>query len=479
MKMSDTGHFATAAEDRIPLKSKAAYAVGMLVNNMQAAALPAMVVILNLGLGMNPALVGLIAFIPRVVDALTDPMMGYISDNTRSRFGRRRPYIFIGAILSGIIFALMWQLYPGYSERFYFWFFLSASCLFFCAYTVYATPFIALGFEMSPDYHERTRLQGVANWTGQIAWVTVPWFYAIMYSKTLFTGPVQGARVLAIAVGIFVIVGGVVPAIFSREYFKTMQGNEVCKSFFENLAEFFKGIVVTFKCRPFVKLCAATFLIFNGFQLGSSFSLYVMIYYVFGGDNAKAGILQGAFGTTTSICTLAIIPLAAWISTKIGKKKALVLTISLSLIGYALKWFGYNPNHPYLLLVSCPFISFGIGSLFTLICAMVADVCDYDELQTGKRREGMFGAIYWWMVKIGMSVAGLLTGVTLNASGFDVAKGVAQSAATLFALRLFDVGTTIITSGIAILVIMTFDITESKARQIRLELENRRGKPTN
>ncbi len=477
--MSNTEHFATAAEDRISTKSKAAYAIGMLVNNMQAAALPAMVVILNLGLGMNPALVGLIAFVPRIIDAITDPMMGYISDNTRSRFGRRRPYIFVGAILSGIIFALMWQLYPGYSERFYFWFFLTASCFFFCAYTIYATPFIALGFEMSPDYHERTRLQGVANWTGQIAWVTVPWFYAIMYSKTLFTGPVQGARVLAIAVGIFVIAGGIVPAIFSREYFKSLPKDEKKKGFVDNLTGFFRGIVVTFKCKPFVKLCAATFLIFNGFQLGSSFSLYVMIYYVFGGDNAKAGILQGAFGTTTSICTLAIIPLAAWISTKIGKKKALTLTISLSLIGYALKWVGYNPNYPYLLLVSCPFISFGIGSLFTLICAMVADVCDYDELQTGQRREGMFGAIYWWMVKIGMSVAGLLTGIMLNYSGFDVAVGSTQSTKTLFMLRIFDVGTTIVTSAIAILVIMTFDITESKARQIRLELEKRRGKPIN
>jgi glycoside/pentoside/hexuronide:cation symporter, GPH family len=477
--MSDIEHFATAAEDRIPLKSKAAYAIGMLVNNMQAAALPAMVVILNLGLGMNPVWVGLIASIPRMIDAIIDPMVGFISDNSRSRYGRRRHFIFVGAILSGIIFALMWQLYPGYSQSFYFWFFLSASTLFFCAYAFYAIPFIALGFEMSPDYHERTRLQGVANWTGQIAWVTVPWFYAIMYSKTLFIGPVQGARVLAIAVGVFIILGGIVPAIFSREYFKSLPKNEARKSFLQNIVEFFKGFAVTFKCRPFVKLCAATFLIFNGFQLGSSFSLYVMIYYVFGGDNTKAGILQGWFGTTTSICTLAIIPLAAWISTKVGKKKALVLTISLSLIGYALKWVGYNPNYPYLLLISCPFISFGIGSLFTLICAMVADVCDYDELQTGQRREGMFGAIYWWMVKIGMSVAGLLTGLMLNASGFDVARGIAQSAKTLFILRLFDVGTTILTSAIAILVIMTFDITESKARQIRLELEKRRGKPTN
>ncbi|OHB56256.1 MAG: sugar:proton symporter [Planctomycetes bacterium GWF2_42_9] len=475
--MTNIENFTTAAEDRIPFKSKTAYAIGMLVNNMQAAALPAMVVVLNLGLGMNPALVGLIAFIPRIIDAITDPAMGYISDNTRSRFGRRRPYIFAGAILSGLIFALMWQLYPGYSERFYFFFFLITSCLFFCAYTIYATPFIALGFEMTPDYHERTRLQGVANWTGQIAWITVPWFYAIMYSKTLFTGPVQGARVLAIAVGLFIIIGGIVPAIFSREYFGTLTKKKNRKSFIENIVEFFKGFTITFKCRPFVKLCAATFLIFNGFQLGSSFSLYVMIYYVFSGDNIKAGVLQGAFGTTTSICTLGVIPLAAWISTKIGKKKALVLTISLSLIGYALKWVGYNPNYPYLLLISCPFISFGIGSLFTLVCAMVADVCDYDELQTGQRREGMFGAIYWWMVKIGMSVAGLLTGLMLNASDFDVALGAAQSEKTLIILRIFDVGTTIITSVIAILVILTFDISESKARQIRLELEKRRGKP--
>jgi GPH family glycoside/pentoside/hexuronide:cation symporter len=308
--MNKSEHYTTAPEDRIPIKHKAAYAIGMLVNNMQAAALPAMVVILNLGLGMNPALVGLIAFIPRIVDAMTDPMMGYISDNTRSRFGRRRPYIFWGAISAGIIFALMWQLHAGHSQSFYFWIFLTASSLFFCAYTVYATPFIALGFEMSPDYHERTRLQGVANWVGQIAWITVPWFYAIMYSKSLFDGPVQGARILAIAVGIFIVAGGIVPAIFTREYFGSLPKDETKKGFWENLGDFFKGFAITFKCRPFVKLCAATFLIFNGFQLGSSFSIYVMIYYVFGGDNNKAGTLQGWFGTTTSIFTLGIIPLA-------------------------------------------------------------------------------------------------------------------------------------------------------------------------
>lgn len=180
--MDKSKHYTTAPEDRISLKQKSAYAVGMFVNNLQAAALPAMVVILNLGLGMDPVLVGIIGSVPRIFDAISDPMMGYISDNTRSRWGRRRPYIFIGAILSGIIFALMWQLPEGHSQAFYFWTFMSASVCFFLAYTVYATPFVAFGYEMTPDYHERTRLHAFANTVGQIAWLGVPWFYALMSS---------------------------------------------------------------------------------------------------------------------------------------------------------------------------------------------------------------------------------------------------------------------------------------------------------
>ena len=134
--------------------------------------------------------------------------MGYVSDHTRSRWGRRRPYILSGAILSGIIFALMWQLPAGHSQNFYFWFFLIGTNIFYLAYTIFATPFIALGYELTPDYHERTRLMGFSNFLGQFAWVAVPWFYAIMENKRLFDNSVQGARGLAIAVGLVVIVIG-------------------------------------------------------------------------------------------------------------------------------------------------------------------------------------------------------------------------------------------------------------------------------
>jgi GPH family glycoside/pentoside/hexuronide:cation symporter len=471
--MKDVIHHKTATEDRIPIKQKGAYAIGMLVNNLQAAALPAMFVILNLGLGMDPLLVGVLASAPRLFDALTDPMVGYISDNVRTRWGRRRPFIFVGALSAGLIYALMWQLPEGYSETFYFWLFLGVSLLFFLAYTVYATPFVAFGYEMTPDYHERTRLHAFANTVGQLAWLAVPWFYALMASD-IFQDTVHGARVLAVWVGAFIALFGIVPAIFCRE--RKIEQPKVAEGFLENSSQFFRGFIPTFKCKPFVKLCGATFLVFNGFQLGMSFSLYVMIYYLFNGDDAAAGKLQGAFGTLTAIMTLCVIPLTAWLATHNGKRKTFLITISLSLIGYALKWVGYNPGNPYFLLIACPFIAFGTGSLFTLMGSMISDVCDYDELKTHQRREGVFGAIYWWMVKFGMTLAGLLTGVLLKVSGFDVALKSQQTEHTLFLLRVFDVGIPILTSILALLIIMSYSISESRAFEIREELERRRGK---
>jgi GPH family glycoside/pentoside/hexuronide:cation symporter len=471
-------HHHTAREDRIALGQKIAYAIGMLVNNLQAAALPAMMVILNLGLKVDPALVGIIGFVPRIFDAVSDPMMGYISDNTRSRWGRRRPYILIGAILAGLVFAGMWQMPEGSSQSFYFWFFLTASIVYFLAYTVYATPFVAFGYEMTPDYHERTRLHAFANTAGQLAWLGVPWFYAIMASD-LFQSTAHGARVLAIWVGAAILLLGIVPAIFCRErmaHLQPVNSSRGMRGFVQNTADFFHGLGTTLKCKPFLQLCAATFLVFNGFQLGMSFALYVMIYYVFGGDNKQAGDLNGWFGSLTALSTVAVIPLTAAISHPLGKRETFMLTISLSILGYAMKWIGYNPQHPYLLLAACPLVAFGTGSLFTLMGSMISDVCDYDELETGQRREGMFGAIYWWMVKVGMALAGLLAGFLLKASGFDVALESAQPQRTLLLLRLFDVVIPSITSAIALAIMYRYEISESRAREIRVELEQRRGK---
>jgi len=475
--MRETEHYETAAEDRLPFIQKFAYGLGMLANNLQAAALGALPIILNLGLGMDPRLVGLLGSIPRLFDAFIDPVIGHISDNTRTRWGRRRPLIFWGAILSGIVFALMWQLYPGHSQMFYFWVFLAASVIFFTAYAIFSIPLVAYGYELTPDYHERTRLQGFSNIMGQVAWLLCPGFYWFIYNPKFFAGQygaVQGARTLAVIIGVSIIAFGVMPALFTKERISLPPRDS--EGALKNAITFFKRFIATWKSVPFLKLCLATFLVFNGYQLGSSFTFYNMTYYLFNGDATKASQLNLWFGITSSVASFIIIWLTTHVSSRIGKRRTFCIMTSLSLLGFVVKWFTYNPAHPFLLLLSAPLISFGIGSLFTTCGAMVADVCDLDELNTGERREGMYGAIYWWMVKLGMAAAALIFGYLLNATGFDVALKTAQSVKSLYMMRAFDCGIPLISSAIAVWVILSYGITEAKAREMRTELEKRRGK---
>jgi len=467
-------HHITASEDRISIFQKAAYSIGSLVNQFQAAAIGSLVIVLNLGLGMNPALVGLIGAIPRLIDAFSDPLIGHSSDNTRTRWGRRKPWIFFGALSSGILFALMFHLYKGQTESFYFWYFLVIQCFFVISFACYSIPWIALGYEMTPDYHERTRLQGFSNFFAQIAWLIAPWFFKIMNNKTMFTDIVHGARSLAIIVGVFIAVGGILPAIFNKEHFANLPRPEKEKGYWNVIKDLLSNCATSLKCLPFVKLIAVTFLIFNGFMLASAFTLYVIVYYVYGGDWGKGGTLLGLFGTASSVCTFIAISLTTWISTKIGKRKTFLITMCLAIFGYALKWIGYNPDHPYLLLIAAPFLAFHLGALFTMVPSMVADVCDLDELQTGTRREGMFSGIYWWIQKLGQAGASVLAGVLLVWTGFNVKLGAGQSAQSLFYMRLCDVGIPIVTSLVAIYIIMTFDISEAKAYDIRKQVERRR-----
>lgn len=476
--MSQVAHYETSPEDRISIPQKVLYGLGAFVNNLLAAAMGGMSIVLNLGLGMNPALVGLLGALPRLIDAFTDPLMGYISDHTKSRWGRRRPYIFVGAIAVGVVFALLWQLPDGKSESYYFWFFLIGSLFFYFAYTIFATPWVALGYELTPDYHERTRVMAVQNFMGQLAYLVSPWFLWIMQNDAFFDDLKSGASALAIIIGVVVIVIGILPAIFLEERYREVAVQEIKTSIRQSTANFFKGFAVALKFSPFLKLCLATFMVFNGFMLVASFQSYVIIYYVFSGDQSLGAQYAGWAGTVSAVSTFFVIFFISWLSTKIGKRRAFFVSTAVSMIGYALKWFCYSPQYPLLLLLPAPLLAFGLGGLFTLMGSMIADVCDLDELETQERREGMFGSIYWWVVKLGMAAALAIGGVLLNVTGFDVALGGDQSSSTIFLMRLFDVAIPIVASGIAIWMIASYPITEQKAHEIRKELERRRGELT-
>jgi GPH family glycoside/pentoside/hexuronide:cation symporter len=469
----------TAPEDRIPAGQTIAYGMGAIANNLLGGAIGYMSIVLNVGLGMDPALVGTLQAVPRFWDALADPVMGFVSDNTRSRYGRRRPYIFMGAISVGLVFALMWQLPAGHSQRFYFWVFLASSIAFYTFYTVFAAPWVALGYEMTPDYHERTRLMAVMNFMGQFAWVSLPWSFAIMSNERLFADTVQGARFLAIAMGVVVAACGVMPAIFCRERAEPSQAKGEKKAgglegVRRNVREFLKGFLITLRRVEFLKLCGGTFFLFNGMMLIGAFGSYITIYYVCGGDTVLGATYMGLFGTLSTVSTLAAIAGVTWVSKRLGKRVTFMIATSVTLVGSLVKWFCYDPLAPWKVLIPAPLMAVGMGALFTLMGSMIADVCDLDALECGQRREGMFGAVYWWMVKLGMALAFGASGYLLNGTGFDVELGGAQTSRTFLLMRTFDVIIPAVAAGISILLVAAYKITEEKAHEIREETEKRR-----
>ena len=472
-------NFVTPIRDRVPLGQKAAFGAGHLVLNLLPGALGVFMFFLLTAFGMDPFLAGLLGGLPRIFDALTDPIMGFISDNTKSKWGRRRPYIFVGAILSGILFAVLWQMDPTDSQNYNFWYFLIMSMVFLIGNTMFATPLVGLGYEMTSDYNERTRLMAFSQTIGQIAWMIVPWFWVIIADPTIFETQAIGVRKLSIVVGFACIVLGVLPAFFCKGIDSSNMENrkEISfKTLFSNLIDLFKGIAQVAKNKQFLKLCGATFLVFNGFQMVASFSFFIIVFYMYQGSYADAGNWPAWFSTVTAIVTaFGVIPIVTLLANKFGKRQAFIISTALSIVGYLLKWWAFDKDNPYLLFMPIPFMAFGLGGLFTLMMSMTADVCDLDELENGMpRKEGTFGAIYWWMVKLGQALALVLGGAVLKFVGFD-GNAAQQTAETMTSLRLADVIIPSVTAGLAILVMWSYSLSESRAKKIKEQLIERRG----
>jgi GPH family glycoside/pentoside/hexuronide:cation symporter len=471
--------YKTNPADIVPFGQKVAFGSGHLANQLFPAALGVFMVVLVMSLNMNPVLAGILGALPRFLDAITDPIMGFISDNTKSKWGRRKPYILLGSVITGVAFMVMWQLNPEASQTYNFFYFLVVSIFFYIGYTIFATPLIGLGYEMTPDYNERTRLMAVSQWMGQVAWMVAPWFWVIIYEPSIFDSAPEGARELSIWVGAICMILGAMPALFNKEMIVPDQekmANLSWKDLAKNTKEFIKGIVLTVKNKSFMKLCGATFLIFNGFQTVAQFAMFIIVYYLFNGDKVASGTWPAWFGTVSAMATaFLVIPIVTKLSEKVGKKNAFIIATLISIVGYTLKWWGFNPDNPWLMFMPIAFLSFGIGGLFTLMMSMTADVCDLDELNNGERREGMFGAVYWWMVKLGTALALLTSGVVLHLVGFDESID-QQSAEAMTNLRIADIVIPVFTAFLAIAIVWKYDITETRAHEIREALIARRGK---
>ena len=457
----------------VGMDQKIAFGIGMFANQMFPAILGIFMVVLVEDLGFNGWMWSAVFLFPRIFDAITDPLMGFISDNTKSKWGRRRQYVLVGGLIMGIAYIFMWQLFKEDTLEYNFWYFFLWSLVFYLGLTIFSVPYVAMGYEMSDDFHERTSIMAIAQWIGQWAWVIAPLFWIIMYDPEWFPSADVAVRELAIWVAIPCAVCAIVPALFIKSKSTLDEDYEPLNSpnIGNSLVKILQSFVEAFKIKEFRKLCGATFLIFNAFNTVAALTFFVIGDELFNGDAGASGIWVSMFGCVGALgTTFIVIPSVAWLSKKFGKKKAFMLSQSISLIGYVMLYFLFVPGKPWLYMIALPFFSFGIGSLFTIMMSMTADVIDIDEVNSGKRREGIFGAIYWWMVKVGYGIAGALSGVIITVVGFNPDLTTIDQQAAVDGLHaffcFFPMGGTIL----AMLVMKDYDVTEERAKAIRKAL---------
>lgn len=430
--MSTQERHQTAAKDRIPWNQLIAYGMGGLIPvALFNIAGQLMGLLGNISLGLSAIWLGTIMIVPRLWDAISDPIMGYLTDNTRTRWGRRRPYILIGAIAVALSFIAMWwvprgefirEVFP--SNEAYNWFqlafILAGLLVFFTSCTIFEIPHGALGMEMSSDYHERTRLFSAKSFLGNLFAMGTPWLL-FLAGLEFFRGKAgdiaDGMRYVSI-----LIAGALIPMAFWWFFTLKEPGFAVAKQ--QQKSSFWPDMQTTISNKTFLRLVVIIFTLAMGFNFVALFNYYITIFYLYGGDAIAAGKLLGINGTLWAITGLvAVFPLN-WISRRVGKNKTLLMAILLMCVAQLSKIVCYNPQYPYLVLIPTVFLSAGMLMFFTLGASMVGDICDEDELETGLRSEGSYYSVYWWFIKMGSAFASFVTGALLVYTSFDEKQNV-------------------------------------------------------
>lgn len=471
-----------ASSTKVPMGQKIAFGIGMFANQMFPAIMGIFMVVLVQDLGFPGWMWGVIFFAPRIFDSITDPIMGFISDNTKSKWGRRRQYVLIGGIVMGVTYILMWQLFKENSLTFNFWYFFLLSLVFYLGLTLFSVPYVAMGYEMSDDFHERTNIMAVAQFLGQWAWVIAPWFWVIMYDPEWFPSAEVAVRELSYWVAIPCAICAMVPAIFIKSESTLDEDYEPLNraNIGNSVTKIYDSFVEAFKIKEFRKICGATFLIFNAFNTVAALTFFVIVYKLFNGDTEATGIWVSLFGCLGALgTTFIVIPIVTWMSKVLGKKKAFLVAQGISILGYIMLYFLFVPGKPWMYIIALPFFSFGIGSLFTIMMSMTADIIDVDQLNTGKQREGIFGAIYWWMVKVGFAIAGALSGVIIGVVGFNPDLATIDQQSAVDGLHAFFCFFPVVGTLIAMYIMRDYNITEESAGEVRKELDKRKAEKNN
>jgi GPH family glycoside/pentoside/hexuronide:cation symporter len=405
---------------------KSLWGLGGFGENMANNALPSLAnVIYQVGYGLNPAVLGWVLASSRIFDALTDPFIGNLSDNARTRWGRRRPFVVVGAVLLAITFALLWLPPAGLSATGIAVYLTIAAFMFYLAFTIFVIPYSALGLEMVTGYEARTRLYVFRLVPAFLASLLVPTLYKFARSDFFGGNEMVGMRYIGVGIAVVILLTALPAGFFCRE-------RQVAASRAREKSSLMASVRETLGNRAFVILLGAVFLTFFG--LFSAVIVYsnVNMYYIGGGDKDASGDIGANVGVIKGLGEIAMLPVIAFLARRFQKHRLAAAGLVVAAVGYLSSWFFFTPSSPYLQLVAYLPANLGLCACWMLNGSMMADICDSDELATGKRREGMFSAVFSICYKAGIASGALFGNYLLQWSGVrgetDAAANIVQLA---------------------------------------------------
>lgn len=460
----------TRQEDKVSFWEKSALGAGFLAkfygdNGVKSLAIPFYQMVLK----VDPAILGLILAIPRLWDAFTDPIVGMVSDNCRSRFGRRKPIIVLGAILQAVAFGAIWMVPAGLSENATIAYLIVTLLIFYTCFSIFSVPLMSLTYEMTADYQERTRVSAFGAFFGKIGELTYSWvFWAA--NLAIFGSVMHGMRAVGWTIAICVMgLFGMIPGLLVRErHFQRAAKQEKVR-----LVPAFKA---AFRNRAFVILIGFTVCQVLAGMLSSNIDFYLLVYHMNGGDIMEGSKWKAVLSTGFAIVGIGAIYPVNLMANRLGKRKTLFIIFGLNLFGGIAKWFIFTPGNPWKILLDPILCGPAWTAVNILTISMLADVCDDDEHRHGMRREGMLGSLFSWIQKTGYALAFFGAGLALKFVHFDAALGGAQTPGTILGMRLMLAGSITIWSLFAIALLSFYPLSKERAYEIRDQLEARRGK---
>ncbi|WP_457356483.1 MFS transporter [Roseateles sp. P5_D6] len=464
--------------DRLPMRQKIGFGLGSILDMWGHWLYPSLAYqVFNIFLGVAPGLISTVQMIKIFIDAGSDAVFGWISDNTRTRYGRRRPFILVGGILAGIGLPLMFAVGKGWTQSEYFIFMLVSMVIYVPVMSCFNMPWSSLGAEMTPDYHERTTVMAIRNAIQkgpELAMFFAAQFTTLAIFNDASTGKpdllrgaqtycaILGAIMVAVSIAIFLLVR-------ERYYEKLVARTQTHIPFADTLWR-------TLRCKPFRRILGMMLAYGMGTAMVGTLGYYATIYYVCQGDIVQGAKWNTAMGLAGMAFGFAGIPFFAWIARRHGKRAGLATVLLLAMCAFIGDWWLYNPALPYLQLLACGFVAFTGAGFWTLYNATLGDVVDYDELQTGQRREGSFSACQSWISKVGMAIGWGASGWILQFTGFDAKLEGAQDPNAIFMIRILLSSIPVIGLVLALVSLLRFELTEQRMAEIRVQLEATRGR---